>query len=88
MAGGFAVGDVYTGEVISKDAKTRSIVLNIAPCNSDQSPVTIKEPYHLTELGEATCSESHGRKYHKVQVEELPPPPPAHPKEPPKPDPK
>jgi len=89
LARGSAVGDVLTGEVISKDAKAKNIVINIKPCDSDQYHVTIKEPYHLTDLGEATCPGTRGRTYHKVQVEELPPHPPHPPKKDiPKPTPK
>jgi hypothetical protein len=87
MACGFAAGDVYTGEVVSQD--TNKIVLNITPCDSEKSLKTIDKPYDKKDLGDATCPESHGKKYQypKVQVEELPPPP-KHAKEQAKPPPK
>lgn len=87
---GYAPGDIYTGELLSGDAKDpHGIVLNMTPCDPKESRVSLKEgTFRLEDLGEETCPGPHGRKYRKVQAEELPSPPPAHQKDPPKPNPK
>ena len=69
---GFAPGDIYTGEVLSNGAS--GVVLNITPCSADKSIKTMKT-FRLKDLGEETCPGPHGRKYRKVQIEEVAPAP-------------